>query len=156
MRRYSRQFTERLQNPDLSAVKEHFGHPLPPSVQLLYANREELLRQDFEVAAVPDAGSERRWYVAFYQPADQQSAQDTWPGLEKYFAFADDGCGNGYLIDPQENDPPVAVSRSRDGRTVARMQWFFGVYELAPIAGQRIGLRNLTLDRMTRIAVCHM
>jgi hypothetical protein len=104
---YSRQFAERLQNPDLPAVEEHFGYPLPPSVQMLYANRRELLRQDFEVATVPDADSARRWYVAFYQPADRESARDTWPGLEKYFAFANDGCGNEYLLDPREDNPPV-------------------------------------------------
>lgn len=104
---YSRQFTERLQNPDLPAVEEFFGNPLPPSVQLLYADREELSRHDFEVSAAPDADSARRWYVAFYQPADRESARETWPGLEQYFAFANDGCGNEYLIDPREDNPPV-------------------------------------------------
>lgn len=104
---YSRQFTERLENPDLPAVEELFGHPFPPSVQMLYANRRELLRQDFEVAAAPDADSARRWYLAFYQPADRESARETWPGLVKYFAFANDGCGNEYLIDPREDNPPV-------------------------------------------------
>ncbi len=104
---YSRQFTERLQHPDFPAVEKHFGRPLPTCVQALYADRQELLRGDFEVAAVRDAAPEHRWYVAFYQPADGQSAKDTWPGLEKYFAFADDGCGNGYLVDPKEEDPAV-------------------------------------------------
>ena len=49
-----------------------------------------------ETSCNPAAGGEyatpeHRWYVAFYQPADGQSARDTWPGLQKYFAFADDG-----------------------------------------------------------------
>jgi hypothetical protein len=103
----SRQFTERLQHPDFPAVERHYGHPLPKAVQLLYADLEELLRADFETAAVPDAPAESRWYVAFYRPADGESARDTWPGLEKYFAFAEDGCGNGYLIDPTVDDPAV-------------------------------------------------
>lgn len=104
---YSRQFIERLHHPDFSAVEKHFGRPLPSCVRNLYADRAELLREDFETAASLDASPEHRWYVAFYQPADDQSAKDTWPGLEKYFAFADDGCGNGYLIDPREEDPAV-------------------------------------------------
>ncbi len=107
MEAYSRQFTERLRHPDFLAVEEHFGHPLPPCVQALYANDQELLRVDFDVAAESDAASENRWYVAFYQPADGKSARESWPDLEKYFAFANDGCGNEYLIEPQDDDPPV-------------------------------------------------
>src|SRR5262245_43167041 len=104
---YSRKFTERLQRPDFSAVQQHFGVPLPPPVQALYTNHQELFRENFEVAAMANAAPEDRWFVAFYQPADEQSARDAWPGLEKYFAFADDGCGNGYLIDPKSDDPAV-------------------------------------------------
>jgi hypothetical protein len=104
---YAQEFTHRLQNPDFAAVEKHFGRPLPDCVQALYADTAELMRKDFEVSASADVSQEERWHVAFYQPADGQSARDTWPGLEKYFMFADDGCGNGYLIDPKENDPPV-------------------------------------------------
>lgn len=104
---YSQQFTERLRHPDFLAVEKHFGRRLPSCVQALYANSNELLRGDFEVASAVDTAPEARWYIAFYQPADEQSVRDSWPGLEKYFAFADDGCGNGYLIDPKEDDPAV-------------------------------------------------
>jgi hypothetical protein len=107
MEEYSRQFLERLHHPDFAAVEKYFGRPLPACLQALYADRQEVLRGDFEVAAAPDAPPEDPWHVAFYQPADEQSARDAWPGLEKYFAFADDGCGNGYLIDPTDDDPPV-------------------------------------------------
>src|SRR5262249_17353247 len=54
MEEYSRQFVERVQNPDFAAVEKHFGCPLPECVQALYANREELMRGDFEVAASAD------------------------------------------------------------------------------------------------------
>ncbi len=103
----SRRFTERLQHPDFAAVEKHFGHSLPACLQALYADRQELLRGPFEVAAVPDAKPDHRWHVAFYQPADGQSVREMWPGSENYFAFADDGCGNGYLVDPKDDDPPV-------------------------------------------------
>jgi len=104
---YSRRFTERLRHPDFAAVERHFGRPLPSCVQALYANHEELLRGDFETAATRDATPASRWYMAFYQPADGPSVKDAAPGMEKYFAFADDGCGNGYWIDPTEEDPAV-------------------------------------------------
>ena len=104
---YSRQFTQRLQAADLPALEKHFGCALPHAVRALYEDKQEVMRQDFEVAATAEAPEDGRWYLAFYQPADGQNVQDAWPGLEKYFAFADDGCGNGYLIDPKEADPPV-------------------------------------------------
>lgn len=76
--------------------------------QALYDNREELLRTNFGVAPLPDAAPEHRWSIAFYCPADHEStSEETWPGLERYFAFADDGFGNGYLIDPRHADPAV-------------------------------------------------
>lgn len=104
---YSRQFIHRLQHPDFAAVAKHFGHPLPECVRALYADKEELMRSNFAIAASVAVPEEERWYVADYQPADGPSVQDTWPGLEKYFAFSDDGTGNRYLIDPAESDPPV-------------------------------------------------
>jgi hypothetical protein len=104
---YSREFIQRLQHPDYAAVAKYFGRPLPECVRTLYANKEELMLSNFAVAASAAVPEEDRWYVSDYQPADGPSVQDAWPGLEKYFAFADDGAGNGYLIDPAESDPPV-------------------------------------------------
>ena len=104
---FSRRFAQRLHNPNLAAIEKYFGHPLPPAIHALYANQDELMREDFEVAASERAGGDERWYVANYQPADEQSVRDTWPGWSEYFAFADDGCGNGYLVDPKQTDPPV-------------------------------------------------
>ena len=104
---YSQLFIRRLQHPDFTAVADHFGRPLPACVWALYANREELMRNNFVVVASAAVPEEERWFVSDYQPADGPSVQDAWPGLEKYFAFADDGTGNGYLIDPKEEDPAV-------------------------------------------------
>lgn len=103
----SRRFLERLNNPDLAALERHFGVPMPQSLVELYGNRAELMRGDFQVAPSSETPADERHRVAYYQPADAQSAGDSWSGLEKYFAFADDGCGNAYLIDPTETDPCV-------------------------------------------------
>jgi hypothetical protein len=112
---FSRQFAERLQHPDFGAVERHFGRLLPACVRALYADRQEILRRNFEVTPIHDAERDDRWHVAFYQPADGQSARDAWRGLEKYFAFADDGFGNGYLIDPNDDDPPVLFHNHETG-----------------------------------------
>jgi len=108
MDEYSRRFRERLANPDFSALEEHFGHALPLPLKSLYANSEELNRDgDFEV--VPPAGADATdpSYVAFYNPADAESLEHNFHDADAYFAFADDGCGNAYIIDPRETDPPV-------------------------------------------------
>ena len=80
---------------------------MPASLVSLYRDEREILRGDFSVAASPDAAEENRWDIAFYMPADLRSVKEAWPGTEKYFAFADDGCGNGYLVNPRLSDPPV-------------------------------------------------
>lgn len=107
MEEASRQFLERLKNPDLAAMEKHFGTSLPQCLKDLYADRAELLRADFLVAPTHDTPADERHYIAYYQPADAQAVKDAWNGLERYFTFADEGCGNGYLIDPKEADPAV-------------------------------------------------
>lgn len=126
----SARFTERLKKPDLAALEAHYGHALPASLVALYRDSREIMRGDFWVAETSDAPEEKRWYVAFYVPADAQSTKDTWPGTEKYFTFADDGCGNGYLIDPRLADPPVFFHDHETGdlspvadRLSAVMKW---------------------------------
>jgi hypothetical protein len=104
---HTRRFTERLLHPDLPAIEKHFGGPLPRTIHDLYANTAELQRGDFEVAATATADEEDRWFIAFYQPADAESLRESWPGTESLFAFASDGAGNEYVIDPRGSDPSV-------------------------------------------------
>jgi hypothetical protein len=104
---YSRRFKERLSQPHLDEVAKHFGCALPQALIALYQNQEEVMRDNFEVAPSPDAPEGSRWFISFYEPADAQSTRDVWPGCEKYFQFANDGCGNGYLVYPTLEDPPV-------------------------------------------------
>jgi hypothetical protein len=56
-------------------------------------------------------------------PADLNSVKDAWPGTERFFSFANDGCGNGYFIDPTLDDPEVLLHDHESG-------------ELTPVAGR--------------------
>lgn len=107
LQEYARGFLLRLQNPDFDAIEKHFGCPLPQVVRALYRDKTEIMRSDFFVAREVDSPEEDRWYIGFYQPADAKSLQERWPGTEQYFAFADNGCGDSYLVDPRQPDPPV-------------------------------------------------
>jgi hypothetical protein len=97
----------RLQTPDFAAVERHFGHPLPECLLALHADKQELMRSDFFVARTEDDADNECWEIAYYQPVDERSVRNPSPGREGYFAFAIDGIGNDYLIDPKEDDPAV-------------------------------------------------
>ena len=103
----SRGFMRRLENPDFESVERHFGRPFPKWIRSLYLNKDEIIRNEFEVAPCAESPQAERWYVAFYLPADNEGLKYPWPGCEKLFAFASDGCGNYYLCDPTTDDPPV-------------------------------------------------
>lgn len=101
-----KRFEARLRNPDLAAVEAHFGTSLPTALRELYSNLDEVMRADFEV--VPPNG-EDPVYICYYNPADAENLSSPWPGCEKYFAFAGDGGGNGLLVNPTLDDPPVLL-----------------------------------------------
>jgi len=103
----SRPFADRLSNPDFDGLEKHFGHPLPPGLRALYANRQEISSEEIEISGMDAAGKEMAWHIAFYQPADLENVQEAWPDTKDVFEFANDGCGNGYTIDPRLDDPPV-------------------------------------------------
>jgi hypothetical protein len=102
-----RRFIWRLENPDFNAIEAHYGHSFPEGLKLLYQNKEEVMRNEFEVASSSDSPEKDRWYIAFYEPADMDTVKGAWSGCEKYFSFANDGCGNDYFIDPTIDDPSV-------------------------------------------------
>ena len=103
----SRLFRKRLQSPDFATVERHFGHPLPECLLQLHSDKQELLQSDFFVASTKDTVENECWEIAYYQPLDGQSIRESWHRMGDYFAFASDGFGNDYLIDPKENDPAV-------------------------------------------------
>lgn len=107
MAEYSRRVRERLTNPDFSALEKHFGCSLPNPLKKLYGDSEELDRGDFYVVPPDVPNATDGAYVGFYNPADAESLKYTFHDGDAYFAFADDGCGNAYIINPREADPPV-------------------------------------------------
>ena len=112
---WNRQFNERLRNPNFAVVEEHFDHALPRAVKSLYQDRDEITRCDIDVAPAADADVDDRWYIAYYEPLDEQSWQHTFFDSRKYLAIANDGCGNTYIVDPRQADPEVLFHDHDDG-----------------------------------------
>jgi hypothetical protein len=114
----ARRFEERLLTPDFAAVEAHFKTALPEQLKRLFSNKEEILRGDFEVEVAATKNECGPWFIAFYEPADAESVREGWPGCEPYFTFANDGCGNDYLIKPGGADPEVLFHDHETGEMV--------------------------------------
>jgi hypothetical protein len=96
---YSERFKERLQNPDFPALEKHYNCTFPQNVKDLYANKNDIMKGDFEVQV---GAPPQSFYVAYYMPADAEAIRDFMSDTKEYFAFANDGCGNDYLITPRD------------------------------------------------------
>ncbi len=98
----------RLHHPDFPSLEKHFGCKAPESLKRLYADHEELERGNFTLIAPDDEpDDERSHFVGFYVPADMETVKWQYPGTERFWIFADDGCGNGYMTDPAQEDGAV-------------------------------------------------
>ena len=127
-------YEKRLLSPDLEALEKHFDCTLPYPLRKLYGTSNELALVDIEI--FPPDGS-APIYICFYKPADADNLHSTWPGCEKYFAFADDGLGNELLVDPRLDDPPVLCHdhETDEIETVAASMSEFMKWKRQPVGG---------------------
>jgi hypothetical protein len=100
-------YKKRLMNPDFAALEKHFCTPLPASFRTMYQNLELINSDDLLIEIPNPAERSRECYVAWFMPADVESAQDPWPGCEGLFPFADNGAGDEFLVDLRQADPEV-------------------------------------------------
>jgi hypothetical protein len=93
-----------LRQPDYAAFAAHYGCQPPPPLRQLYESPESNLAGGFEVklASFPNP-----FLIAGFIGMDQENLSLELPGTEKFFAFADDGCGNLYIVNPRKTDPVV-------------------------------------------------
>ena len=110
----SKRFKERVLKPDFAALEAYFGCPIPNEIKDLYANKEEIMRHHFEVV-ISKAGKKESWPVAFYMPADLESLRDVGEEQGELFFFANDGCGDAYVIDPRKPASEVLFHDHENG-----------------------------------------
>ena len=108
-------FNERLLNPDFESLRQHFDHQLPQSLISLYENHDLIVQGEFCFAQISDVDEDEMWYVASFEPMDAKSLEHTFFDSRKYLAFAGDGCGNAYVVDPRDDDPAVLFHDHEDG-----------------------------------------
>ena len=98
-------FQERQRHPDRDLFRRHFGCEPPQALRELL--QDASAHDGFDVV-LPNPEGDTRWSVAWVEPMDAEHLNGTvWPGTEGYYAFANDGSGDKYLIDPRAADPDV-------------------------------------------------
>ena len=102
-------FRKRQRNPNFDAFRKHFACDLPQALGSLFAEQEIFSNdKDMFDVVIPSGKSERRWFVAWIEPVDEEHFKSCrWPGTEGFYAFANNGAGDQYLIDPKQEDPEV-------------------------------------------------
>jgi hypothetical protein len=112
-------FRKRQLNPDFEAFRQHFGCEPPQALKSLFAE-PELFTNDkdiFEIAVPSETGQEKRWFVAWIDAIDKEHLKSrNWPGTEGFYAFANNGAGDQYLIDPKQEDPEVFYYEHETGK----------------------------------------
>ncbi len=92
----------RFGNVAWEALAKKYGCRVPDALIKLYdGNLSE--PENIIVAQCLDAPEDKQWFIAYFYPVDSK----TWGDREKFFEFANDGGGNGYIVDPRMDDPPV-------------------------------------------------
>jgi hypothetical protein len=106
-------FKERQRTPDFELFRRRFDCEPPRSLRALL----EDFRDEFDVV-LTGPGGDTRWFVAWVEPVDAEHLNGVvWPGTEGFYAFANDGAGDMYLIDPRERDPDVIYYEHETAKT---------------------------------------
>lgn len=105
--RIQQELKDRLLNPDFESVEKHFEHSIPAALRSLYEDRDAILQMEFSTAKDAGVNERGRFYISSFEPMDMKNVNNSYIACEKYFCFANDGCGNSYMVDPGLSDPPV-------------------------------------------------
>ena len=105
-------FEHRQLHPDYAAFTAHYGCEPPPPLRRLYEDLENVLDANFEVHL---PSSRHAWLVAWFEPMEEGE----WVEMEGFYSFANDGCGNRYLVSPRDADPEVFFLDHETGKREA-------------------------------------
>lgn len=111
-------FRARQVEPDFEAFRRHFGCEAPAPLRELFSDPAVFTedRDMFDVLLKTD-GSVERWFIAWIEPIDEEHlSEPVWPGTEGFYAFANNGAGDQYLIDPRDSDPEILYYEHETGR----------------------------------------
>ena len=110
----SEDFRKRQCNPDFEAYRRYFGCEPPAALKQLF-NDPELFSNDRDMFEIEVSG--KKWFVAWIDAIDEEHLKSCqWPGTQGFYAFANNGAGDQYLIDPKQEDPEVFYYEPETGK----------------------------------------
>lgn len=112
-------FRQRQRNPDFEAFRRHLSCEPPQSLKSLFAEPEFFANDKdmFEIEVPSSSGQSKRWFIAWIEALDEEHLKSgNWPGTEGFYAFANNGAGDQYLIDPKRVDPEVFYYEHETGK----------------------------------------
>jgi len=112
----ARSFRHRMNNPEFEALEKYFAHSLPPSLRELYVDSDLINSENISIKVPNLLEKEPECFIAFFEPATSEACESHWPGCEGLFAFANNGLGDQYLVDPRQPDPEVVYYLHETGK----------------------------------------
>ena len=97
----------KLQNPEFGEIERVFGRPISRALRALYENQEEIRRS--HVTRIVPGRPKEQWhiYICDYFPLDRQQAEGGWNPDGVHFAFAGDGSGSEWVVDPTKENAEI-------------------------------------------------
>lgn len=89
-------------SPQFETIKSIYGKPISNSLRALYENKIEL--QKSLINKVIEGKPFNEWiHIDFYCPLDKKHIDGQWVQDGIHFAFAGDGSGSEYVVDPTDD-----------------------------------------------------
>jgi len=101
-RKAQEEFEANLLSPQFDEIERAFGKPISQSLRSLYENQEEI-RKAYVTKIVPGVPEDRWIFISCYWPLDRAQAEGGWNPDGIHFAFAGDGSGSEWVVDPTED-----------------------------------------------------
>lgn len=101
-RQETERFEAELLAPQFSVIAEVYGNPISNSLRALYEDIIELRKSYVEKKI--DGKPQDQWiFVSCYFPLNRKQAEGQRLQDKKHFAFAGDGSGSEWVVDPTDN-----------------------------------------------------
>jgi hypothetical protein len=105
-RQAAEQFKAELLHPQFGVIEEVYGKSISKTLRALYEDKSELLKS--YAVKVIDGEPEDHWiFISCYWPLNRAQVDGQWRQDGKHFAFAGDGSGSEWVVDPTDDEAEI-------------------------------------------------
>jgi hypothetical protein len=99
-------YEESLLSPDFGDIASVFGSPISFSLKALYEDETEL-RKSYVTKVLPGRSEDLWLFISCYNPLNKSQIKGQWLQDGIHFAFAGDGSGSEYVVDPTDDHAEI-------------------------------------------------